>query len=172
LAALVYSNCGEEARMTAKDRSEQNLSNIIGWAAAAGQEAQLAARRRRMLSLRLSEADRSACTEDLAEQYALGRLDDAEFGRRLDLLNAAVTHGDLAPVYAGLPAPSIYAPQPVRRGGWRWLVFAGAVWMALPFLLVGLVLAVVGREIGAVIFALPALVWVALFWRWARSHSR
>jgi hypothetical protein len=44
--------------------------------------------------------------------------------------------------------------------------------MALPFLLVGLVLAVVGREIGAMIFALPAVVWVALFWRWARSHSR
>jgi DUF1707 SHOCT-like domain len=158
--------------MTAKDEPGQNLSNILGWAAAAGQEAQQAARRRRMLPLRLSEADRSACADDLAEQYALGRLDDAEFGRRLDLLNAAVTHGDLAPVYAGLPAPSIYAPQPVRRGRWRWLVFAGAVWMALPFLLVGLVLAVVGREIGAVIFALPALVWVALFWRWARSHSR
>lgn len=159
--------------MTAKDRPEQNLSNIIGWAAAAGQEAQLAARRRRMLPLRLSEADRTACTEDLAENYALGRLDDAELGRRLDLLHSAVTHGDLPPIYAGLPTPSIYTAQPpVRRGRWPWLVFGGAVWLAAPFLLIGLVLAVVGREVGAAFFVLPAFVWIALFFRWARTRTR
>ena len=64
--------------MTAKNQSGQgpaNLSNLLGWAAAAGQEAQELARRRRMLPLRLSAAERETCADELAEQYAVGRLD-------------------------------------------------------------------------------------------------
>lgn len=124
--------------------------------------------RRRMASLRLTEAERDSCAGDLAEQYAIGRLDDAELGRRVDLLHRAVTHSDLTEVFAGLPAPELYA-TPARSGRWRWLVFVGASWMAAPFLLIGLVLAVVGREVGALIFVLPALVWLTVFWRWARA---
>lgn len=126
------------------------------------------ARRRWMASQRLSEAERDSCAGDLAEQYAIGRLDDAELGRRVDLLHRAVTHSDLTEVFAGLPAPQLYA-APARSGRWRWLVFVGAAWMAAPFLLIGLVLAVVGREVGALIFVLPALMWLTLFWRWART---
>ncbi len=95
-------------------RSGQELPSFLGRAAAAGQDAQLAARRYRAQPLRLTDDDRTACAEDLAEAYAVGRLDDAEFGRRLDLLHTAVTHGDLGAVYDGLPAPTLYSPAPRR----------------------------------------------------------
>lgn len=145
-----------------------NRPNFAGWAVAASQAQQLA-RRRRMLPMRLTAAEREACSDELAEQYAVGRIDDAELGRRLDLLHRSDTHGDLGPVFAGLPMPSLYGPPATRRTGrWRWVVFAGAVWMAIPFILIGLLFVVLGREVAAAIFGIPALVWVTLFWRWAR----
>jgi hypothetical protein len=150
--------------MASNDRPGHDL---FGWVAATGQQAQQLARQRRMLPLRLTAAERETCADELAEQYAVGRLDDAEFGRRMDLLHRAATHADLQPVFYGLPAPSLYTPAPRRRGRWRWVVFAGAVWMAVPFVLLSLVLVLFGREIAALIFGVPALVWVAMFWRWA-----
>ena len=150
----------------------ETLPNLLGRAAAARQDAQVAARRYRAQSLRLAEAERMACAEDLAEAYAVGRLDDAEFGRRLDLLHTAVTHGDLTVVYEGLPVSSLYAPAPRRPGRWRWIVFTVAAWMAAPFLLLGMVLGVTGHLVGASIFALPALLWLTVFWRWARAARR
>lgn len=150
----------------------EGLPSFLGRAAAAGQDAQQAARRYRAQQLRLTEDDRTSCTEDLAEAYAVGRLDDAEFGRRLDLLHSAVTHGDLTAVYDGLPPPSLYAPAPRRPGRWRWMVFTVAAWMAAPFLLLGMVLGVTGHLVGAGVFALPALLWLGLFWRWARTGTQ
>jgi Domain of unknown function (DUF1707) len=146
-----------------------SAASLFGWIAATGREAHQVARRRRLRQLRLSEAEREACSDELAEQYALGRLDDAELAYRIDLLHRAVTHGDVGPVFAGLPTRPLDAP-PVR-GRWRWLVFAAAAWLALPLVLLGLVLAVAGREAVGVAIGLPALAWVLLLWRWASVHS-
>ena len=143
---------------------------LLGWAAATCREAHLLAKRRRMRQLRLTLAEREVCTDELAEQYALGRLDEAELGRRVDLLHRAVTHGDIGPVFAGLPMPALHAPA-VRARRWRWVVFATAAWLAAPFVLLGLVFAVAGREASAMVFGLPALVWVMLWWRWASVHG-
>lgn len=154
------------------ERRPVKPADLIGFATAAGQEAREVAARRRMAGIRLTDEERHVCTDELAEQFAIGRLDEDELHRRVDLLNAAVTHSDLQPIFAGLPTPSLYKPQPRKPGKWRWAAFAGAVWMAVPFALVGLVLLVFGREIAAAIFGLPALAWVFFTYRWASRPKR
>jgi hypothetical protein len=153
--------------MAPRDRQARNArpSSVLAWIAASSSEAYQFARRRRMRSLRLTAIERETCSGELAEQYALGRIDDDELDRRVDLLHRSVTHGDLERVFAGLPMPPFYAP--VRSGRWRWLVFAVAVWAAAPFVFLGLVLTAGGREVAAVLFGLPAFVWVIFWWRWA-----
>jgi hypothetical protein len=155
--------------MTVNDRRarEASLSSLLGWIVATGREAHQLARRQRMRSLWLTAAERDTCLDELAEQYAVGRLDKAELDRRMDLLDRAVTHGDLGPVFAGLPWPTFRTPRAERPRRWRRLVFVVAVWLALPFLVLGLALAVAGHAAAGVIFGLPALVWVALWRRWA-----
>jgi hypothetical protein len=153
------------------ERRPAKASEWVGMAAAAGQEAKAVAARRRMASLRLTDEERRVATDELAEQFAVGRLDEVELHRRVDLLNEAVTHGDLQPIFAGLPAPSLYRPEPRKPGKWRWAAFIGAVWLALPFVLTGLVLMIFGREVAAAIFGLPAVFWVLLTYRWA-ARSR
>lgn len=148
------------------------VGEFVGLAAAAGQEARVAAARRRLANIRLTDEERRICTDDLAEQFAVGRLDEDELHARVDRLNDAVTHGDLQTVFAGLPAPPLYQPKPRKPGRWRWAAFAGAVWLAAPFFLVGLVLLVFGREVAAAIFGLPALVWTFIAYRWAAGKTR
>ncbi len=154
------------------ERRPVKPSELLGFAAAAGQEARVAAAQRRVAGLRLTDEERRICTDDLAEQFAVGRLDEDELHRRVDRLNDAVTHADLQPIFVGLPAPSLYKPEPRKSGKWRWAAFVGAVWMAVPFALVGLVLLVFGREIAAAIFGLPALAWVFFTYRWASRPQR
>lgn len=154
------------------ERRPVKPGELMGLAAAAGQEARVAAARRRMAPLRLTDEERRICTDELAEQFAVGRLDEPELHRRVDRLNDAVTHADLQPIFAGLPAPSLYKPKPQKPGRWRWAAFVGAVWMALPFALTGLVFLVFGREIAAAIFGLPALAWVFFTYRWASRPRR
>ena len=157
--------------MANRDRPKPNanLANFVGMAAATGQEARAAAVRRRLQTVRLTDEERRICFDELAEQFALGRLDEDELHRRVDLVQEAVTHADLQPVFVGLPLPPLYAVQPAKPGRWRWAAFVGAVWMALPFFLIGLVFLVFGREIAAAIFGLPALAWVFITYRWARG---
>jgi len=143
--------------------------DLMGRAAAAGQEARVVAARRRVANIRLTDEERRICTDELAEQFAVGRLDELELHRRVDLLHDAVTHGDLQPIFAGLPVPSLYQPAPRRTGRWRWAAFVGAAWLAAPFVLLGLVFLVFGREIAAAVFAVPPLLWTALAFRWARQ---
>ncbi|GAA3083356.1 DUF1707 domain-containing protein [Kribbella aluminosa] len=154
------------------ERRPVKPADLIGYATAAGQEAREVAARRRMVNIRLTDEERHICTDDLAEQFAVGRLDEDELHRRVDLLNDAVTHGDLIPIFAGLPTPSLYKPAPRTPGKWRWAAFIGAVWMALPFALAGLLFLVFGREIVAAIFGLPALAWVFFAYRWASRPRR
>ncbi|NEA35888.1 DUF1707 domain-containing protein [Streptomyces sp. SID13031] len=155
-----------------KGRPKADLAGLAGYAAAAGQEARAVAARRRMMPVRLTDEERRVAIDELCEQFAIGRLDELELHRRVDLVNEAVTHGHLQAAFEGLPQPGFYAPPPRQPGRWRWAAFAGAVWLALPFFLTGLVFLVFGREIAAAIFALPALAWVAVMWRWAKAPMR
>jgi uncharacterized protein DUF1707 len=155
-----------------KGRPKPDLANLAGYAAAAGQEARAVAARRRMMPVRLTDEERRVVIDELCEQFAIGRLDELELHRRVDIVNEAVTHGHLQPAFQGLPQPALYAPAPLKPGRWRWAAFIGAVWLALPFFLTGLVFLVFGREIAAAIFALPALATVAVTWRWAKAPNR
>jgi hypothetical protein len=155
-----------------KGRPRADLANLTGMAAAAGREAREAAARRKMQTIRLTDEERRICSDDLAEQFAVGRLNDGELDQRLDLLHNAVTHGDLVPVFEGLPVPQLYLREPRKPGRWRWAAFAGTVWLALPFMLAGLVFLLFGREITAAIFGIPSTLWVLATWRWARNGTR
>ncbi|TDD25406.1 DUF1707 domain-containing protein [Kribbella turkmenica] len=154
------------------ERRPVKPGELMGLAAAAGQEARLVAARRRMANIRLTDEERRICTDELAEQFAIGRLDEDELHRRVDRLNGAVTHGDLQPIFAGLPAPSLYPPGQRRPSRWRWAAFAGAVWLAVPFVLTGLVFLVFGRELAAAAFGLPALLWTFVAYRWAAGKGK
>ncbi|TWD80103.1 uncharacterized protein DUF1707 [Kribbella amoyensis] len=156
-----------------RSKPSAQLANLAGMAAAAGQEARVAAAQRRLAPVRLTDEERRLCIDELSEQFAIGRLDEDELHRRVDLANEAVTHRDLQPAFAGLPAPSLYRPVENRRPGrWRWAAFAGAVWLALPFFLTGLAFLVFGREVAAAIFGVPAVVWVIFAYRWASRPKR
>ncbi|MET9275354.1 DUF1707 domain-containing protein [Kribbella sp. NPDC003557] len=85
--------------------------------------------------LRLSDDDRSVCSSALADQFAAGRLDRAEFGRRTDQLLAARIREDLEPIFEGLPQPTLAAPyQPPP--GTKPPTWGTLAWIALPVLIV------------------------------------
>ncbi|WP_092963893.1 DUF1707 domain-containing protein [Agromyces sp. CF514] len=60
--------------------------------------------------LRLSDAERERAVARLADAHAAGRLSVAEYGERAASARAAVTRGDLAPLFADLPAETPPAP--------------------------------------------------------------
>lgn len=64
--------------------------------------------------IRVSDAERQAAAQRLGAAWAEGRLDDAEYDRRLASAFAAVTYGDLEQLFTDLPAPfpQPYAPPP------------------------------------------------------------
>lgn len=61
--------------------------------------------------MRASDADRDACAERLATALSEGRLDLAEYERRLDEAMSAVVVGQLRALTADLPEP----PPPAQR---------------------------------------------------------
>lgn len=74
--------------------------------------------------LRMSDAEREQAASALGEHYAQGRLTADEHGERLDLIWAARTRGELAPVFRDLPGhATAYAenrPRPTARGRSSW----------------------------------------------------
>lgn len=89
--------------------------------------------------LLLSDEDRSVCSQALANQYAVGRIDRAELGRRTDLLLEAETRGELEAVFEGLPTPDLAEPFTLPPGA------KGPTWgtvavMLLPVLFVVLII--------------------------------
>ncbi|HWE83145.1 MAG TPA: DUF1707 domain-containing protein [Gaiellaceae bacterium] len=99
-----------------------------------GEYRNLVRRRNRPLDGRLRTTDRArlAAASALAESYADGRLDEAEFGSRIDGALAAKTSSDLAILFADLPAPpgrgERRSPAPVALDilvGVALLLFAG-----------------------------------------------
>ena len=68
--------------------------------------------------LRVSDAEREAVTDQLAEHFAAGRLDQAEFDDRVGRAMSAKTRADLSGLFADLSdtgAPAV--PEPPRGGG-------------------------------------------------------
>jgi len=68
--------------------------------------------------LRVSDAERQAVTDRLAEHFAVGRLDQAEFDDRAGRAMSAKTRADLSGLFADLPeagAPAV--PELPRSGG-------------------------------------------------------
>ena len=66
------------------------------------------------LSVRVSDADRDRVAAELGDHHAAGRLDLAEFHRRLDAAYDAKTAAELRDLLADLPRPT-GAPAPEAR---------------------------------------------------------
>ncbi|PSR67208.1 hypothetical protein C8258_16415 [Nocardia sp. MDA0666] len=62
--------------------------------------------------VRIGTAEREQAMQRLSEHFAAGRLSVAEFDERSGLIAAAVTRGDLAPVFGDLPAAVPEPPEP------------------------------------------------------------
>lgn len=62
--------------------------------------------------LRVSDAERQAAASRIGAAWAEGRLDDAEYDRRLAQAFAAVTYADLDVLFADLPGPRPVPPPP------------------------------------------------------------
>ena len=60
--------------------------------------------------LRVSDAERQSAAQRIGAAWAEGRLDDAEYDRRLAQAFAAVTYGDLDQLFADLPGPRPFPP--------------------------------------------------------------
>jgi hypothetical protein len=56
--------------------------------------------------IRISDAERQAAAQRIGAAWAEGRLDDAEYDRRLAQAFAAVTYGDLEQLFTDLPHPT------------------------------------------------------------------
>ena len=68
-------------------------------------------------NVRIGDAERDDAARALGEHFAVGRLDREEYDERMDVVLAARTWGDLAPVFRDLPSPTASAPRPVSRTG-------------------------------------------------------
>ncbi len=78
-------------------------------------------------SLRVSDAERAQVADQLSRHYTEGRLDQDEFGRRLDQAMAAKTYRDFTGLLQDLPqdeqhpsVPSSPISRPAPRGGPAW----------------------------------------------------
>jgi len=93
--------------------------------------------------LRLSDSERQDAVARLSSYAAEGRLSDAEATERAASARSATTRGDLAPLFADLPAEPITAPPaaPARPDGssrGRYRRSAVLVSALMPFIAVGL----------------------------------
>jgi Flp pilus assembly protein TadB len=61
--------------------------------------------------MRISDAERAEVSDRLSQHYGDGRLDEAEFGRRLDQAMHAVTQADLNGLFDDLPEPGHGGPR-------------------------------------------------------------
>ncbi|MFF0265585.1 DUF1707 domain-containing protein [Kribbella sp. NPDC004536] len=127
--------------------------------------------------LLLSDPDRSLCSDALAEQFSLGRIDKPELDRRTNLLYAAKNRGQLREVFEGLPAPVLDKPikVPGETPRWRVWVYKCAVAVSVPFLLLGASMLASHANVATVLFGVFFLVgggvWDYFAWSWM-SRSR
>jgi hypothetical protein len=102
--------------------------------------------------MRVSDAERQAVTDRLAEHFGEGRLDQAEFDERIGRAMSAKTRADLTGLFDDLPetgAPAVN-DQPRRRRRHPVLLIALVVLIAIaaghvifPLLWIGLLVALV-----------------------------
>jgi len=114
--------------------------------------------------LRVSDAERQAVADRLAEHFADGRLDQAEFDDRVGRAMSAKTRADLSGLFSDLPetgAPAV-PDHPLRRRRHPVLIFVllvlfimatahAVLWATMPWLWVaflGLVLLLATGTIG------------------------
>jgi Domain of unknown function (DUF1707) len=108
--------------------------------------------------LRVSDAERQAVTDRLAEHFGDGRLDQAEFDERIGRAMSAKTRADLGGLFDDLPETGDQvAPEPPRyrrRRGHPVLILAlffvlaltvghALFWAVVPLVWLGLLVAVV-----------------------------
>jgi Domain of unknown function (DUF1707) len=67
-------------------------------------------------SMRISDAERAEVSDRLSQHYGDGRLDEAEFSKRLDQAMHAVTQSDLTGLFDDLPDPSAGHGGPADSG--------------------------------------------------------
>jgi len=67
------------------------------------------------LDLRVSDAERAEVADELSRHFGAGRLDEAEFGARLDRVLTATTYRDVGGVLEDLPAGAAQ-PAPAAAG--------------------------------------------------------
>src|SRR5271167_313044 len=67
--------------------------------------------------LRVSDAEREAVADQLAEHFAAGRLDQAEFDDRVGRAMSAKTRGDLSGLFADLSETGAPAVPELPQGG-------------------------------------------------------
>jgi hypothetical protein len=70
-------------------------------------------------NMRVSDAERQAVADRLAEHFADGRLDQAEFDDRIGRAMSAKTRGDLSGLFTDLPDAGAPAVPPAVPGGPR-----------------------------------------------------
>jgi Domain of unknown function (DUF1707) len=106
--------------------------------------------------LRVSDAERQAVADRLAEHFAAGRLDQAEFDERVGRAMSAKTRADLGGLFADLPETGAPAVPGYPRRGHRHPVLLVALfvvlalvtahvlwWTAVPLLWLGFLVLVV-----------------------------
>ncbi len=113
--------------------------------------------------LRVSDAERAEVADRLSKHYGDGRLDQAEFSKRVDQAMGATTQSDLAGLFADLPETREPDAGPQRRPLHR----------VLFLVLVVVITAIVGRALLAT--AIPLLciaLLVVLLWHYGplRHH--
>lgn len=97
------------------------------------------------ISLRISDAERTAAATRLRDACAEGRLTPEELADRLELVLSARTEAELAPLLRDLPVPERVHERPRYASWWR---RAGA------FLVDGIIVGSVGAIIGPLGFTL------------------
>ena len=113
--------------------------------------------------MRVSDAERQAVTDRLAEHFSAGRLDQAEFDERVGRATSAKTRADLNGLFDDLPETGAPAATDHPRRRYRH-----------PVLLIGLVI-LVAVAAGHLVFPLlwiGFLVAIVLFATGTIGHSR
>ncbi|MEV8373949.1 hypothetical protein AB0P21_14480 [Kribbella sp. NPDC056861] len=122
------------------------MGDVINAFSAAEHQSGIAAHREQMAEVPLTDHERTVCADALTWQHQRSRFDWSDLSRRRALLNAAVTHGDLAAVFDGLQLPPLYGEQSAAPAGVSWnkigyglrLLYGLRVLFCLPFLVAGI----------------------------------
>jgi hypothetical protein len=131
--------------------------------------------------MRISDAERAEVTDRLSKHYGDGRLDQAEFSRRLDQAMHAVTQADLNGLFDDLPetgpggtGPEPSGPQPASAatGAPRPACFPRKkhdLRRAISFALFIIIAVVIGRALSHLF--LPWILIVAVIYLWFRYEG-